>query len=67
MHTFTKSRQDNGVYLYVVGYWCPPAYNDSKTTWTPLRDCDDANEAAAWVNYLNGGNGDYPESVGRFE
>lgn len=25
--------------------------------WQPLQDCDTENEAAAKVNYLNGGNG----------
>lgn len=54
MHTFTKNRQDNGTYLYVVGYWCPSVYNEPGC-WAPLRDCDNADEAAAWVCYLNGG------------
>jgi hypothetical protein len=57
MHTFTKYRQDDGSYLYCVGYWCPAVYS-KQACWEPLRDCSDANEAAAWVNYLNGGKGD---------
>lgn len=47
MHTY-KARKDNGVWLYVVGYWSPPA-------WEPLRDCATELEASAWVSYLNGG------------
>jgi hypothetical protein len=54
MHTFSKSRQDNGDYLYTVGYWCPAAYGE-ETCWQPLRDCASATEAVLWVSFLNGG------------
>jgi hypothetical protein len=54
MHTFTKNRQDDGTYLYCVGYWAPAAYNEG-TAWEPLRDCDSPYKAAMWVNFLNGG------------
>ncbi len=56
MHTFTKYRQDDGLYLYCVGYWSS-AYG-KQVTWQPLRDCATADEAVAWVNFLNGGMGD---------
>jgi len=54
MHTFARSRQDDGSYLYTVGYWCPAAYNEG-TVFQPLRDCATASEAVRWVSYLNGG------------
>lgn len=65
MHTFTKSRQDDGTYLYCVGYWCPAVYGE-EPCWEPLRDCSTPDEAAQWVNYLNGGDGDTPVMRGRF-
>jgi hypothetical protein len=56
MHTFARARQDDGNYLYVVGYWCPPAYNEERgAKWQPMRDCASPSEAARWVCYLNGG------------
>ena len=55
MHTFIETKQDDGRKLYSVGSWCPPAYQDARATWNPLRDCASAAEAAHWVSFLNGG------------
>lgn len=56
MHTYARSQQDDGRYLYVVGYWSPAAYNQ-EVAWEPLIDCTDERDAMSWVNYLNGGTG----------
>ena len=49
MHTFDRVRQDDGSYLYVVGWF------DAANVWHPLRDCVSEADAAQWVSYLNGG------------
>jgi hypothetical protein len=49
MHTFDRVRQDDGSYLYVIGWF------DRANIWHPLRDCNSAAEAAMFVSYLNGG------------
>lgn len=49
MHTFDRLRQDDGSWLYVVGWF------DNTNMWHPLRDCETAGEAAWFVSYLNGG------------
>lgn len=47
--------------LWTVGILEPETERVS-SRWTALRDCKDANEAMAWVSYLNGG--DHPTKRG---
>jgi hypothetical protein len=54
MHTYRKTPQGDGRYLYVVGFDACTIQDQ----WTALRDCKDEAEAAAYVSYLNGG--DHP-------
>jgi hypothetical protein len=46
------------------GLWSVGVVHNSSTStggnsWTPLRDCVSADEAMAWMSYLNGG--EYPQ------
>lgn len=42
---------------YVVGYYDYHRVGTSSPIWTPVIDCDTAQEAARWVMMLNGGYG----------
>ena len=53
MHTYRRSPQGDGNYLYVVGFHSP---SEMTNDWTPLEDCKTEKDARALVNYLNGGN-----------
>jgi hypothetical protein len=53
MHTFRKSNEGGGNYIWTVGYYRPLAGNHE---WTPIEDFTDEKSAAAYTNYLNGGN-----------
>jgi len=58
MHTYRKSED----YIWTVGYYGP---SEKSVTWQgyvwrPLKDFTIEAEAAAHVNYLNGGTGRYP-------
>lgn len=53
MHTFRKSNEGGGNYIYTVGYYRPGVH---VCEWIPIEDFTDEKAAAAYVNYLNGGN-----------
>src|SRR5262249_4723971 len=53
MHTYRKSNQGDGIYIYVVGF--DGGENTEVNSWTPIEDFSDEIEAHALVNYLNGG------------
>lgn len=61
MHTYRMEADEDKV-SWTVGY-----YRDSGTgegsVWVPLSDHVSEMKAARRVNYLNGGNGNWPESV----
>ncbi len=44
--------------LWTVGYWKPPEDNTVGPRFTAIRDCGSIEEAAAFINYLNGGRGE---------
>jgi hypothetical protein len=50
MHTFRKSQSES---LWTVGYYRPSSPNHE---WMPIEDFTDEKSAAAYTNYLNGGN-----------
>ena len=50
MHTFRKSQSES---LWTVGYYRP---SPTHCEWMPLEDFTDEKAAAAYTNYLNGGN-----------
>lgn len=56
MHTYRKSRDEN---LWTVGLWAPD--DEAKWMysqpykWHPVKDFTREDDAAAYVNYLNGG------------
>lgn len=54
MHTYIRSPQGQGEYIWVVGFRQP---SETVNDWTPLKDFNTEIEAAAYVNYLNGGDG----------
>ena len=41
--------------LWCVGIALPGTEAHERGSWTPLRDCSSAEEAMAWISYLNGG------------
>jgi len=45
------------------GLWTVGAAHD-RNNWVPLRDCSSAEEAMAWLSYLNGG--EYPQQQPSF-
>ncbi len=47
MHTYRKSKNEQ---LWTVGFWIGGS-------WESLKDFGSEKEAAAYVNYLNGGDG----------
>lgn len=55
MHTYRREKNGDTT-LWVVGYYTPVGVEPSE--WVALRDFNNLNEAAAFVNYLNGGDGD---------
>jgi hypothetical protein len=42
---------------YTVGTWDPPRDGLPQAEWRDLRDCATKEEAFAFINYLNGGDG----------
>lgn len=58
MHTFRKMPQGEGKYIWTVGYYInrsdPRGFVSS--SWNSIEDFTDEKAAAAYVNYLNGGN-----------
>jgi hypothetical protein len=54
MHTYQKSGN-----IWTVGYWLTDAIRGS--FWMPLKDFSTEALAASYVNYLNGGTGDYSQ------
>jgi len=46
--------------MWCVGYWTSQTLTGgmSRSEFHSIRDCGSSDEAAAFVNYLNGGNGD---------
>jgi len=60
MHTFKKLRQQSGNYIWTVGHYEMRGYDESSSDyhWNAMADFNTEREAAAYVNYLNGGPGD---------
>jgi hypothetical protein len=64
MHTYEKSGKDEES-IWTVGYWVNDAINPGRTSartgsvWRALKDFHTEELAASYVNYLNGGTGDY--------
>ena len=56
MHTYIKSPQGGGNYLYTVGFDAG-ATEHADRSFFALRDFATETEAAAFTNYLNGGRG----------
>lgn len=58
MHTMKRIKDGKKVY-WSVGFFEPT--DDGGESWYPLREFNKERPAAAYVNYLNGGNGiEYP-------
>jgi len=51
MHVYRYSKNDR---LWTVGYYEPSG------SWHPIADCNSEQAAMRMVNFLNGGNGNYP-------
>ncbi len=51
MHTYRKAKNEQ---LWTVGCWLN---EDDNWAWEPMKDFGSEKEAAAYVNYLNGGDG----------
>jgi hypothetical protein len=60
MHTYKKIRQDSGSYIWTVGHYeiVGDENFSSSQHWNAMEDFTDVRNAAAYVNYLNGGPGD---------
>ncbi len=58
MHTYVKSKCEN---LWTVGHYRQIGHEESssESKWIPMRDFTGETEAASYVNYLNGGNGNF--------
>lgn len=56
MHTYKKVEAG----LYTVGHYQTIGHEEasSEQKWVPMRDFGDEQKAAAFANYLNGGDGD---------
>jgi len=54
MYVYKYAREDK---LWVVGYYTPET-ETVRQSFVAVRDCRSSDEAAAFVNYLNGGTGD---------
>ena len=50
MHTYRKTPQGDGLYLYVVGF-----VTSDDATWYPLKDFRAEKAACAFTSMLNGG------------
>lgn len=57
MHTYIKSRQEGGNYLYTVGTYDAAADTGYRPEFNPLKDFKEEWYAAVFVNFLNGGRG----------
>jgi hypothetical protein len=60
MHVYIKAKEER---VWTVGFYHPPqGPTQPHYRWHPLRNFDHEDSAAAYVNYLNGGTGDFPKS-----
>jgi hypothetical protein len=53
---YRRIRQENGTYLYTVGYYAPYADSNDGMTWEAIEDFSVEGGARSLVHYLNGGN-----------
>lgn len=62
MHTYSKHRGDPNV--WTVGHYQISTESEGSAfqMWVPMKDFGTEYEAAAYVNYLNGGDGKIPFS-----
>jgi hypothetical protein len=57
MHVYIKAKEER---VWTVGFYGPPeSHTQPHYRWHPLRNFDSEDSAAAYVNYLNGGKGDF--------
>lgn len=57
MHTYIKCR---GEELWTVGYY---VLDEGTSVWQAAKDFSTERDAAAYVNYLNGGEGHYQGAI----
>jgi len=57
MHTYIKCKGEQS--LWTVGHYRMEGYEDTSSDhrWMAMKDFSTEEEAARYVNYLNGGNG----------
>jgi hypothetical protein len=59
MHTY-KHVKDGEEWIWVVGHYSMIGDSDGvESRWQAMKDFDDEEAAAAYVNYLNGGTGHF--------
>jgi hypothetical protein len=57
VHVYIKAKKGR---VWTVGFYQPPeSATQPHYRWRPLRKFDHEDSAAAYVNYLNGGKGDF--------